>query len=204
MNAYTAALAVLAAAPKVTPEVLGAAARAGLNAHGVRADIEVRRNLPSIGRAEYGAPDRLVLNPKSSYIRTDKDTADTIAHEVAHLLVGPGHGHSQVWRDACAITGANPYSHKFVGTSGSRSRNPVAVYCGGCAAVVDTLARPPRTAKVCDQHPGESAQVFDLRSATLLPVSGTLPRDLPRMAEALEAQTAAYREATALADALSD
>lgn len=33
---------------------------------------------------------------------------DTIAHEIAHALVGPGHGHDAMWKRMCAVTGANP------------------------------------------------------------------------------------------------
>lgn len=33
---------------------------------------------------------------------------DTILHEVAHALVGPGHGHDKVWKQKCIEIGARP------------------------------------------------------------------------------------------------
>jgi predicted SprT family Zn-dependent metalloprotease len=33
---------------------------------------------------------------------------DTILHEIAHALVGPGHGHDKVWKRKCVEVGAKP------------------------------------------------------------------------------------------------
>lgn len=33
---------------------------------------------------------------------------DTILHEIAHALVGPGHGHNETWRKQCVAIGAIP------------------------------------------------------------------------------------------------
>ncbi len=33
---------------------------------------------------------------------------DTLLHEVAHALVGPGHGHDRVWKQKCREVGAKP------------------------------------------------------------------------------------------------
>jgi predicted SprT family Zn-dependent metalloprotease len=33
---------------------------------------------------------------------------DTILHEIAHALVGPGHGHDAVWKRKCLEIGARP------------------------------------------------------------------------------------------------
>jgi predicted SprT family Zn-dependent metalloprotease len=33
---------------------------------------------------------------------------DTILHEIAHALVGPGHGHDKVWKRKCIEIGARP------------------------------------------------------------------------------------------------
>lgn len=38
----------------------------------------------------------------------DATTLDTIRHEVAHALAGPGEGHGPVWRDIAARLGADP------------------------------------------------------------------------------------------------
>lgn len=34
--------------------------------------------------------------------------ADTILHEIAHALLGPGHGHSKSWKRKCVEVGAMP------------------------------------------------------------------------------------------------
>ena len=35
-------------------------------------------------------------------------TRNTILHEIAHAIVGPGHGHNNVWKRACLTVGAKP------------------------------------------------------------------------------------------------
>ncbi len=43
----------------------------------------------------------------SAYLGEDQ-WEDTLRHEFAHLLVGPGHGHDEVWKSACVVVGADP------------------------------------------------------------------------------------------------
>jgi predicted SprT family Zn-dependent metalloprotease len=38
----------------------------------------------------------------------DEEILDTILHEIAHALVGPGHGHDAVWKRKCLEIGAKP------------------------------------------------------------------------------------------------
>lgn len=38
----------------------------------------------------------------------EADIRDTILHEIAHALVGPGHGHNRVWKAKCVEIGAKP------------------------------------------------------------------------------------------------
>jgi predicted SprT family Zn-dependent metalloprotease len=37
-----------------------------------------------------------------------EDVCDTLLHEFAHALVGPGHGHDAVWQRKCVEIGARP------------------------------------------------------------------------------------------------
>src|SRR5271157_3467668 len=37
-----------------------------------------------------------------------EEILDTILHEIAHALVGPGHGHDAVWKRKCVEIGARP------------------------------------------------------------------------------------------------
>jgi predicted SprT family Zn-dependent metalloprotease len=36
------------------------------------------------------------------------EVRDTLLHEIAHALVGPGHGHDAVWKARCVEIGARP------------------------------------------------------------------------------------------------
>lgn len=47
----------------------------------------------------------------------ETEIRDTILHEMAHALVGPGHGHDQTWKRKCVEIGARPqrcYDSKIV------------------------------------------------------------------------------------------
>jgi predicted SprT family Zn-dependent metalloprotease len=53
--------------------------------------------------------DEKVIEVSKYYIESHPDEIeDTIRHEIAHALVGPGHGHDYVWRRKCVEVGANP------------------------------------------------------------------------------------------------
>src|SRR4051794_2320393 len=39
---------------------------------------------------------------------TRAEIIDTILHEIAHALVGPKHGHDEVWKQKCLEIGAQP------------------------------------------------------------------------------------------------
>jgi predicted SprT family Zn-dependent metalloprotease len=41
-------------------------------------------------------------------MNTDEEIIDTIKHEIAHALVGPGHGHGPVWKAKARQLGCNP------------------------------------------------------------------------------------------------
>lgn len=41
-------------------------------------------------------------------LMTEEAIVDTMLHEIAHALVGPGHGHGRVWKMKCIEIGAKP------------------------------------------------------------------------------------------------
>ena len=83
-------------------------AREIMNSHGLENwgfgfDNAVRR----FGVCRYNS--RMIgLSATLTKINDEADVRDTILHEVAHALVGPGHGHGHAWRAMCVRIGAKP------------------------------------------------------------------------------------------------
>ena len=53
-------------------------------------------------------PGRLGLSVHFIERNAEEDVLDTILHEIAHALVGTGHGHDEVWKAKCREIGAKP------------------------------------------------------------------------------------------------
>ena len=86
----------------------------------------------------------------SSFALKDPDIAEnTVRHEAAHALAGPGHGHDATWKDACRITGARPVRCAVV----SEDFMPAQKWsfdCGlGCKG---SRSRRASAAMVCKRH----------------------------------------------------
>ncbi len=63
-------------------------------------------------------------------LNPEREVRDTILHEIAHALVGPGHSHGPVWKAMCIRVGARPircYSTEVVMPKGKYRAT-----CGGC------------------------------------------------------------------------
>ena len=68
------------------------------------------------------------------------EIVDTILHEIAHALVGPGHAHDAVWRKMCLQVGARP---ERCGQADMPDGNWQA-RCGGCSQTFSRHRRPKR------------------------------------------------------------
>lgn len=57
---------------------------------------------------------------------------ETIKHEIAHALVGPGHGHDEVWKAAAIRVGAKPISclDTYIPESGVGAKYVAQCPCG--------------------------------------------------------------------------
>jgi hypothetical protein len=62
--------------------------------------VELGRSKRQAGFAQHknGKPYRMRLSTEIARVRTKEETMNTIRHEIAHFLAGPGHGHDAHWR----------------------------------------------------------------------------------------------------------
>ncbi|QRV02282.1 SprT-like domain-containing protein [Arcanobacterium phocisimile] len=79
----------------------------------------------------------------------DDAVRDTILHEIAHVLVGPGHGHDRLWQETCVRIG---------GSGQVRLRNAPHIpgaWVGVCPAGhrVERFRRPSRPLSCAICHP---------------------------------------------------
>jgi predicted SprT family Zn-dependent metalloprotease len=68
------------------------------------------------------------------------EVRDTVLHEIAHALVGPGHGHDAVWQRKCLEVGARPERCGQADMPAGRWH----AHCGGCGAAFHRHRRPRR------------------------------------------------------------
>jgi predicted SprT family Zn-dependent metalloprotease len=69
-----------------------------------------------------------------------EEIRDTILHEIAHALVGPGHAHDAVWRAKAVEVGARPERCGQAEMPAGRWR----AHCGGCGQAFSRHRRPER------------------------------------------------------------
>lgn len=103
-------------------------------------DRAVRRN----GACKF-AKQTISLSYRITQLREESQVRNTILHEIAHALVGPGHGHGLVWWAKA----------KSIGCSGERCTpgpTPQARYrrvCQACGEEYGKFHRRPRVRGAC-------------------------------------------------------
>lgn len=56
----------------------------------------------------YSNRKQIGLSMPLSKLQPEREVMDTILHEIAHALVGAGHGHDLTWKKKCLEVGARP------------------------------------------------------------------------------------------------
>lgn len=74
----------------------------------------------------------------------DDEIKDTLLHEIAHALAGPGHGHDAYWKNICRKIGAKPV-RCYDSNEVSMPKGRYKAVCGGCQKVFHRHRRPKRS-----------------------------------------------------------
>ena len=64
----------------------------------------------SLGMDSVDILKEIGISKKLTQINEISESEDTVLHELAHALVGSGHGHNAVWKQMCVKIGAKPES----------------------------------------------------------------------------------------------
>lgn len=97
------------------------------------------RSVRRFGVCKHGTRE-IGLSQRLTQMNDEATVTDVILHEIAHALVGSGHGHDHVWKRKCREIGANPqrcYESDKVET-------PDAPYEARCKCTVHKMFRRPK------------------------------------------------------------
>ncbi len=100
------------------------------------------------GMARYrrGEPGIVELSPKlfGQEEATEAQAINTLRHEIAHIAVGPGHGHDRVWKASARRIGCDAERcHTMAAAKRVRRRRMVHVDCPKCGYRLSTAGPLP-------------------------------------------------------------
>jgi predicted SprT family Zn-dependent metalloprotease len=78
--------------------------------HGIKQKgwkFQFDRSVRRFGLCRHGRQ-TISLSKHLAQLNDEAEVEDTILHEIAHALVGPGNGHNAVWKAMCVKIGAKP------------------------------------------------------------------------------------------------
>jgi len=90
---------------------------------------------------------QITLSKQLAFLNNEPDVLDTILHEIAHALVGPGHGHGFVWKQKAKEIGCNGDRLYHSGSIKIPPKKYVAI-CSRCGSVFKRI-RMTRRKKAC-------------------------------------------------------
>ena len=117
---------------------------AGLTTWKVNLDNARRR----FGQCRHGSK-TISLSRPLIMANDEAQVKDTILHEIAHALVGAGHGHNKVWKRQAAALGANPNTYY-----GDEVTAVTPMYVGTCPTCKRTISRHRRHDLACGKCSG--------------------------------------------------
>lgn len=131
--------------------------RHGLSAQGWRFEFDnaVRR----LGQCRFNSR-VITVSRKLAKLNEEATIRNTVLHEIAHALVGPNHGHDEVWRTKAVCIGCTGERSTAITTPGFK---PVSApwigkcpNCGGSFPVYRLTARRRRAAcrDCCEKYNG--------------------------------------------------
>jgi predicted SprT family Zn-dependent metalloprotease len=85
-------------------------------------------------------PGRIEISAHFAQRNSDDEVRDTLLHEIAHALVGHGHGHDAVWREKCLEIGARP--ERCYGEEIEMPKGAWRAVCPACETEYDRHRRP--------------------------------------------------------------
>ena len=161
----------------LSPRALQAAALARelLSAYGLTGwSFRLNRSKVNLGLCRYG-PRTVELSSYFVEHNPEEVVRDTLLHEVAHALVGPGHGHDAAWQEMCLRVGAKPERLSFEAEMPSGRWQAV---CGNCGMRHHKHRRPKRMAGwwCCRCGPERGRLSWGLAHGTPSPGSSERPR----------------------------
>lgn len=115
-------------------------ARTLLDQHGLTEwRVEFDRAKRRLGQCRYST--RTIGLGRDYVLHNDENLVrDTILHEIAHALVGPGAGHGLVWKNKCREIGARPVARK----DWQEVNSPPGAWEGRCGCGVSKRHRRPK------------------------------------------------------------
>lgn len=114
-------------------------ARAMLASYGLKDwTFTFNRRKTEMGLCLY-CPKRIELSVYFIELNNDEAIRETLLHEIAHALVGPGHGHDNFWKQQCLKIGAKP---ERLGYAVSMPEGPWRAQCGYCGMLHHKHRKP--------------------------------------------------------------